>query len=171
MEQKIKQRIQDHTINFKNSIKKWLETNNIKTYDENGKLSNNDLLEFIYDYNDLELTNNDFQKRTRAKNNIPNYERCCALRLNGERCTRKKKNADFCGTHIKGIPNGSIEEKQSSNNLKVEIWIEEIKGIHQWIDANHNVYSTPDITNNVVNPKIISSWNKTENGEYFIVNK
>ena len=123
----------------------------------------------MFDYQPMELSKQDFQKRTRAKNNIPNYERCCALRLNGERCTRKKKNEEFCGTHIKGIPYGSIEEKQATTNLKVDIWIEEIKGINQWIDSNHNVYSTEDISQSVKQPRVISKWSKNEKGEYYIV--
>jgi hypothetical protein len=170
MEQKLKTRIQDYITVYKGDIKKWIETNQIIIKDKNGNNNTNTFLEFIYDYPTIEFSKQDFQKRTRAKNNIPNYERCCALRLNGERCTRKKKNADFCGTHIKGIPYGSIQEKQNTSNVKVNIWIEEIKGIHQWIDAEHNVYSTEDVTNGVNNPRIISNWNKNEKGEYYIMN-
>jgi hypothetical protein len=170
MEQKLKHRVQDYITAYKCDIKKWIETNHISIKNENGDNNTNTLLEFIYDYPTIEFSKQDFQKRTRAKNNIPNYERCCALRLNGERCTRKKKNTDFCGTHIKGIPYGSIQEKQKTTNVKVNIWIEEIKGIHQWIDAENNVYSTEDITNGVNNPRIISNWNKNEKGEYYIMN-
>jgi hypothetical protein len=169
MEQKIKTRINDYLSQYKNDIKKWIDTNNIQVNSENGESCKSKFLDYMFDYQSIELSKQDFQKRTRAKNNIPNYERCCALRLNGERCTRKKKNEEFCGTHIKGIPYGSIEEKQATTNLKVDIWIEEIKGINQWIDSNHNVYSTEDISQSVKQPRVISKWSKNEKGEYYIV--
>lgn len=169
MEQKIKTRINEYLSQYKNDIKKWIDTNNIQVNSENGESCKSKFLDYMFDYQPMELSKQDFQKRTRAKNNIPNYERCCALRLNGERCTRKKKNEEFCGTHIKGIPYGSIEEKQAITNLKVDIWIEEIKGINQWIDSNHNVYSTEDISQSVKQPRVISKWSKNEKGEYYIV--
>jgi hypothetical protein len=169
MEQKIKTRINEYLSQYKNDIKKWIDTNNIQVNSENGESCKSKFLDYMFDYQSIELSKQDFQKRTRAKNNIPNYERCCALRLNGERCTRKKKNDEFCGTHIKGIPYGSIEEKQATTNLKVDIWIEEIKGINQWIDSNHNVYSTEDISQSVKQPRVISKWSKNEKGEYYIV--
>ena len=47
-------------------------------------------------------------ERRRRKIVIESNERCCALRSNGSRCTRRKKdgNEKFCGTHIKGTPHG-----------------------------------------------------------------
>jgi hypothetical protein len=170
MEQKIKQRIQEYSSKYKNDINDWIKKNNIQIKNDQGEPYINNFLEFIYDYPTFELSKQDFQKRTRAKNNIPNYERCCALRLNGERCTRKKKNENFCGTHIKGIPYGSIEDKQNTTNVKIDIWLEEINGIYQYIDENKNVYSTEDINNSIKNPRIICNYNKNEKGEYYIIN-
>ena len=94
MEQKIKTRINDYLSQYKNDIKKWIDTNNIQVNSENGESCKSKFLDYMFDYQPMELSKQDFQKRVRAKNNIPNYERCCALRLNGERCTRKKKNAE-----------------------------------------------------------------------------
>jgi hypothetical protein len=169
MEQKIKLRLKDYFIKYKDDIQKWITDNNIEIKNKNGEPCINTFLEFIYDYPHIEISKQDFQKRTRAKNNIPNYERCCALRLNGERCTRKKKNNEFCGTHIKGIPYGSIQEKQHNADVKIDVWIEEINGIYQYIDAKGNVYSTEDITENVHNPRIICKYKK-ENGNFYILN-
>ena len=169
MEQKIKLRLKDYFIKYKDDIQKWITDNNIEIKNKNGEPCINTFLEFIYDYPHIEISKQDFQKRTRAKNNIPNYERCCALRLNGERCTRKKKNNEFCGTHIKGIPYGSIQEKQHNADVKIDVWIEEINGIYQYIDAKGNVYSTEDITENIHNPRIICKYKK-ENGNFYILN-
>jgi len=44
-------------------------------------------------------------KRTRVKSSIPAHKRCSALRKDGEKCTRRRKDESiFCGTHIKGTP-------------------------------------------------------------------
>jgi len=171
MEQKLKQRVADYLVDYKQHIQEWLKQNNTEIVDKTGTNKTNAFLEYIYDFPPLEISKHDFQKRLRTKNNIPNYERCCALRLNGERCTRKKKDkSEFCGTHLKGIPYGSIEEKPLSETIKVEVWLEEINGIHQYIDKNGLVYSTEDIHNSVKKPRIIAKWNKDDKNEYFIVN-
>ena len=44
----------------------------------------NELVQFIYDYPQLSFLPQDFQKRKRVKNIVPFFERCCALRANGE---------------------------------------------------------------------------------------
>ena len=171
MEQKLKQRVADYLVDYKQHIQEWIKKNNTEIMDNNGSNKTNAFLEYIYDFPPLEISKHDFQKRLRTKNNIPNYERCCALRLNGERCTRKKKDkSEFCGTHLKGIPYGSIEEKPATETIKVEVWLEEINGIHQYIDKNGLVYSTEDIHNSVKKPRIIAKWNKDDKNEYFIVN-
>ena len=166
MEQRFKEKIGTYSFEFKQNIEKWMKTHNaeISATDKN----TNDFLEFISDYPPLVISKNDFQKRTRTKNNIPNYERCCALRLNGERCTRKKRTGnEYCGTHIKGVPYGCIDSKPVVESSKVDIWVEDINGINQWIDRSHNVYSTADIIASVKNPRVISRWIKI-NGEYAI---
>ena len=167
MEQKIKTRLAEYTLEFKKNIQLWLTTHSAEITCKDG-IKTNAFLEHVYDFPTLELSKADFQKRSRTKNNIPNYERCCALRLNGERCTRKKRDGiEYCGTHLKGVPYGIIEEKPMNESKKIEIWLEEINGIHQYIDLDGNVYSTEDISHSVKSPRIISKWTKT-NGEYFI---
>ena len=76
---------------------------------------NND--EFIFMVGD-ENNKEDFIKRKRIKNIVPNYERCIAKRANGEQCTRRNKNGEqFCGTHIKGTPHGIIDINNTSKSF------------------------------------------------------
>ena len=62
----------------------------------------------------------DFVKRKRVKNTIPTENRCSAKRACGQQCTRRKKGEScFCGTHIKGIPHGEINQvKQTPTHTK-----------------------------------------------------
>ena len=51
-----------------------------------------------------------YRRKRRVKREIKPSEQCCALRMNGTRCRRRKKNGDekVCGTHIKLQPHGTI---------------------------------------------------------------
>ena len=124
-----------------------------------------ELLQFIYDYKHLEIKKEDIQKRTRVKNHVPFHERCRALRANCEQCTRRKKDdAKFCGTHIKGIPHGEISDTESKEPQfkKIQVWIKEVNGIIRHIDKDGNVYDPQDIYQNIENPKIIAKWTKND---------
>ena len=168
MERNLNQKISTHMTSLKAGITQWLETHQISVVDSSGKNRLNDLLRNISDFPALELTKEDFKRRVRIKTIIPTYERCCALRLNGEQCTRKNKvNERFCGTHLKGLPYGKIDEFPQAEQEKIEIQLEEICGIHQYIDKKGNVYSSEDIMNSVENPRVISRWKKV-NGEFVI---
>ena len=168
MEKKINKRVDTFFNKFKNDIKEWTNSN---TTNNNEEMSA--LLQFIYDYERIHLTKEDFQKRKRVKNIVPYYERCQALRANGEQCTRRRKQDDeesgdnneceslscFCGTHIKGTPHGKItSEKKVSHTKKTEVWVQEIKGIHYYLDNNGNVYKPESIMSNTVNPQIIAKY-------------
>ena len=50
-----------------------------------------DLMEYIYEYDRLVLDKEDFIKRKRVKNSIPENNRCLAKRATGEQCTRRRK--------------------------------------------------------------------------------
>ena len=101
---------------------------------------------------------------------VPDYDRCCALRANQDRCSRKRKGSDlYCGTHLKGIPHGSIETKNVNKKKSIELWVEEIQGIVYYIDALNNVYSHEDIIQSVENPRVISTWKINDKGEYQII--
>ena len=86
MERKISEKINIHNENFKNSIKKWIEENNSIDY-----CVKSEFLKFIYDFDGITLTKDDFIKRKRTKSTVPTYLRCNAKRACGEQCTRKKK--------------------------------------------------------------------------------
>ena len=102
---------------------------------------------------------------------IPQYERCCANRANGEQCTRRKQiGLNFCGTHQKGTPHGIVSNEINENpeQKKIEIFIKEIKGIHYYLDNNKNVYKTEDILSNKFNPAVIAHYTINSQGNYTI---
>ena len=169
MEKNIKNKVSKHSMEFKQDIKDWLEQNQMTITDINGSNSTNTFLQFIYDYNQIELNQNDFKRRTRVKTTIPVHERCCGLCLNNERCTRKKlPDSEYCGTHVKGLPYGKIKDTPNESKVKTEIWLEEICGIHQYIDKNGNIYNTQDIMSGNKTPRVVSKWTKNDLGEYSI---
>ena len=125
MEKRIKTKVDEYFAKMKEDIKKFAIENSEETEKYNS------IIRYIYEYESLKLTTEDFSKRKRVKNTVPIYERCCAKRANGEQCTRRKKpGVCFCGTHVKGTPHGVILE--DDNNIvqlkKVEVWIQEIHG-------------------------------------------
>lgn len=164
MDKRINNKTRTYIQQFKNDIKGVISKSNIA-----GTENANALLQFIYDYQPLEFTKTDFQKRKRVKNVVPYFERCCALRANGEQCTRRKKDSEkFCGTHIKGIPHGEINQvTQEPTHTKRTVWAQDIKGIIYYIDKQNNVYDPQDVLNNTVNPKIIAKYQLSD-GEYSI---
>jgi hypothetical protein len=170
MEKNLKNKISKHNLEFKQEIKNWLDRNDCMIMNKIGNNQTNDFLHFIYDYASIEFIHDDFKRRSRVKTNIPVYERCCGLCLNGERCTRKKLGeSEYCGTHIKGIPYGKVKDSPTEPKIKTEIWLEEICGIHQYIDKDGNIYSTQDILDNSIKtPRIISQWKKNDKGEYIV---
>jgi len=165
MEKRINQKTRTYLQQFKNDIKEFISTSEKGITPDEA----NSLLQFIYDYQPLEFQKTDFQKRKRVKNVVPYFERCCALRANGQQCTRRRKNSDkFCGTHIKGIPHGEInQEKSAPTHTKKTVWAQDIKGIIYYIDDANNVYHPQDVLNNTVNPKIIAKY-VLNDGEYSI---
>ena len=163
MEKRINTKTRTYLHLFKDDIKNFIMKSNHKQDEINA------LLQFIYDYQPLEFTKIDFQKRKRVKNIVPYFERCCALRANNQQCTRRKKNeAKFCGTHIKGIPHGEINQvTQEPTHTKKVVWAQDIKGIIYYIDGEGNVYHPQDVMDNTVNPKIIAKYVKKDE-EYSI---
>ena len=170
MERRINKKLDDHFYNFKNELVDKLKNlenkyqkDNVYTVDDFNVLTS-----FIYNYNSVCIDKNDLMKRKRIKNSVPIFERCFAKRANGEQCTRRKKDGDnFCGTHIKGTPHGFINDTDiNSNHKKVEVFVVEISGIAYYIDDNNNVYSPEDVMQNKNNPRIISHYEKDENGNY-----
>ena len=151
---------------FKNDIKEQIV--NLGIDDE----TSNSLIQYVYDYNSLSFTPEDFTKRKRVKNVVPLYERCCAKRANEEQCTRRKKEGnEYCGTHLKGTPNGMMnvgEDEVPNTTQRVEVWGQDIMGITYYIDNTGNVYETEDVVMNKHNPKVIAKYIKNNDGEYSI---
>lgn len=166
MERRIGKKCDNHIQEFKTSIKNWLDNSD---FSKNSQYS--DFLKFLYDYEGINLEKEDFQKRKRVKNMVPHFDRCIANRANAEQCTRRKQpDSDYCGTHIKGTPHGkiSIDNNVKPIMSKIEVFVQEIKGINYYIDKNGNVYSTEDIISNSKNPSIVAKYEKKSNGDYFI---
>jgi hypothetical protein len=172
MEKRIANKVNNHQIEIKEQLKIWLQNNNAIITNQN---TNEDItsifMEVIYNSSKFELTKEDLTKRKRTKNFVPIYDVCCAKKADGSGCTRRKKlNEEFCGTHIKGTPHGVINNNDINSKIeKIEVWVQQIKGINYYIDANNKVYKSEDIIENIHNPKIIAEWVFLE-GEYRIPN-
>ena len=122
-----------------------------------------DLMAMVMGYEKFKLCSDDLVKRKRVKNVVPLFDRCVAKRANGEQCTRRKKEGEgYCGTHTKGRPHGSVNETSENvaTNKKVEVWIQEIKGIIYYVDADNNVYDPEEILLNKINPKVIMKFSQ-----------
>jgi hypothetical protein len=163
MERRIKNKIIDYISKLKSDIVDICSTKEISESEKNS------IINYINNYNVLELTREDFVRRKRVKNIVPYYERCKANRANKERCTRRKKdNEEYCGTHSKGQPHGIIENENEEKTFKiVSVQAKDIKGIIYYIDNNNNVYEPNDIMKGVKNPKVIAKY-EYKNGIYSI---
>ena len=162
--QDYKEFIKQHFVDLDGFISNQFQTNTQSYGDIHTCLLS--VLQKCYDYKKLALSKDDFQKRKRVKNTVSLCERCCACRASKEQCTRRKKEgSDFCGTHIKGVPHGVIEDKveASQSNKKGSVWAQDIKGIMYYIDDINNVYKTEDIMKNVVNPAVIAKYSVVDN--------
>ena len=158
MDKRLNKKVDNYINQFKEDIKNYAENLGIL---ENEEMTQ--LIKFIYDYEKLNLTKDDFLKRKRVKNVVNLFDRCCAKRANGEQCTRKKKdNNEYCGTHMKGAPHGILTNTEEPKNLHktIEVWAQDIQGIIYYIDKSNNVYQAEDILTNKINPKIIAKYEK-----------
>lgn len=165
MEKRLNTKVNQYVVGFKNELKDKIMELGLADNEQSN------LVKFIYDYNGIVFAADDFIKRKRVKNAVPLFERCCAKRANNEQCTRRKKEGfEYCGTHLKGVPNGSMaaDLDNAPATHRVEVWGEDIMGIMYYIDKNENVYQTEDIIMNKHNPKIIAKYVLAPNGKYTI---
>jgi len=166
MEKRLNKKIEVYLSAYKADVKSKIVALN---FEDNTKVV--DLLDYVFDHPRLALDKDDFVKRKRVKNSIPELNRCVAKISNGEQCTRRRKtNCEFCGTHSKGIPHGSIQPDsngESTITQSTNVFAEDIKGIVYYIDTSLNVFKTEDILQNKENPQIIAHAVKT-NGVYSI---
>lgn len=159
MERRLNRKIEEYVTDFKQSVLSKAQQLGL----------NNDpnlaaLVKYVYDYDRLVLSKEDFMKRKRVKNAVHLADRCGAKRASCEQCTRRKKEGfEYCGTHLKGTPHGICEtgDNDKPSGQKIEVWVQDIQGIVYYIDKNNNVYQTEDIFTNKVNPKIIAKYLKT----------
>jgi len=166
MEKRISKKVDAHISQFKNDIKDWLDNSS----DLSSLGVRSDFLRFVYDYQQLNLGKEDFQRRKRIKNSVEPDGRCKACRATGEQCSRRRKgDSEFCGTHIKGIPHGKVVDDSKIENKvkKRELWLEDIQGIQYFLDAEGNVYDYEDVLNKVRNPRIIAQYQEND-GKYSI---
>jgi len=165
MERRLNKKAEAYITGFKDNIRERATQIGITKNEQV-----NQLIQYIYDYDRLCFTKDDFQKRKRVKNIVPFFDRCCAKRATNEQCTRRKKDSsEYCGTHMKGTPHGIIDT-QSDNKpttQKIEVFAKDIQGIIYYIDNNNNVYQAEDIIINKVDPKIIAKYVK--NGDHYSI--
>ena len=159
MEKRLNAKIESYILKFKNILVEKIQGG--EDFDE--------LVSYIQEYPGFTLEENDFAKRKRSSNSVPLCERCTAKRIDGTQCTRRKQNdTEFCGTHIKGTPNGVVEASEVKSEMKqVEVWQQEINGIVYYIDDDGHVYSTEDIQSNQPVPKVIAKYQLSD-GVYTI---
>ena len=166
MEGRIVTKVVDYHAKFKSDVCSKIAGLEIAQNDKQ------QLMQFIYDYDQIGLTKDDFLKRKRVKNVVPFCDRCMARRAEaGEQCTRKRRAGElFCGTHIKGTPHGVVQDNVPtvSTTKQIEVTAREIQGIIYYIDDVENVYKTEDVMQNKSNPQIIAKYVKLESGEYSI---
>jgi len=166
MERRLNSKVEQYLTSFKDGIR-----DKIIALDINQDDNISQLIEYIYDYNRLTVNKEDFIKRKRVKNSIPENNRCMAKRANGEQCTRRRKHeCEFCGTHSKGTPHGLMTAQQNvgQQNITIDVIAKEIKGIVYYIDKFNNVYNTEDIMQSKENPRIIARYEKIDDKTYTI---
>ena len=63
-----------------------------------------------------------------------------------------------------------VENTDSESNClqKVDIWVEEIKGIQYYLDKTGNVYDPKDIIESNPKPNILAKWERDQDGTYHI---
>ena len=103
MESRINKKVNEYIQSFKMDMCSKL--NNVSFENKN------DLIKYIYDYDNFKLVAEDINKRQRNKTTICSSERCQAKRSIGEQCSRRRRaECKFCGTHAKGQPHGVLDE-------------------------------------------------------------
>ena len=166
MEKRVNSKLEKYLLQFKEDVR----TKITELYPKERPNGINELMEYIYEYERIIFDKDDFIKRKRVKNSIPNNNRCNAKRANGEQCTRRRRDdCEFCGTHYKGAPHGLMSDQSSlTNTKKIEVFAEDINGIIYYLDKQNNVYKITDILEGIENPDIIGKY--TKNGTEYKIN-
>jgi hypothetical protein len=159
MDKRMNVLLENYLIQFKNHIKqKATELG----FSEKSKV--NDLLEYVYEYERLTFSKDDFIKRKRVQNTIPEDSRCVANKSCNERCTRRRKEgSEYCGTHHK-----HTSTKGQELVKKMDVIAKEMEGIVYYVDEFQNVYRTEDILNEKENPQVVAKYEQLAGGRYLI---
>ena len=132
-----------------------------------------ELMSFVYDYENLVFVKEDFSKRRALQQEQEQVDtRCTAKRACGKQCTRRKKNdSPFCGTHGKGQPHGILPptdpNELNATMQSVELLTADIMGITYFIDRVGHVYKTEDILSKKQDPAVVANWEMVD-GKYCI---
>lgn len=144
--EKINRKLQSQFLNIKQNLISKINHTNDKT----------ELIQYISNLTFILLTAEDFKKRKRVKNSIPEEDRCAALKADFTQCTRHKREGDiYCGTHIKGRPHGEKKINISSITQRLTITATEIDGIVYYTDEQNNIYDPINVLNNTSQINII----------------
>jgi hypothetical protein len=161
MEKRINPLLEKYLIKFKDDIKQKATD---LAFDDKSKIS--ELLEYVYEYKRLVFTKEDFAKRKRVQNTIPDDNRCIAKKSCNEQCTRRRKDgSEYCGTHYKHV--GQVENNTDSTK-KVEVIAKEMEGIVYYVDQFKNVYRTEDILNEKMNPTVVAQYEQLSSGRFLL---
>ena len=161
MDKRMNSLLEQYLIKFKDDIKL-----KVTSLDFLEKSKGNELLEFVYEYKRMIFTKDDFVKRKRVNNIIPENERCNANKSCNERCTRRRKDeSEYCGTHYKYENTDGVD---ASLVKKMDVIAKEMEGIVYYVDDFKNVYRTEDILNEKDNPQIVAKYEQLANGRYII---
>ena len=154
MENRVNRIVETYFTQFKDDMRSLI--NNLDIH----KDYKTTLMEFLYNYNKLEITKENITKRKRVKNVLPVNDRCIACRANGEQCTRRRKDEnEYCGTHVKNRPYGVITNmEKTQNTVSISLRVEDVNGIVYHVDDLNNVYDNEDIINKVNMPRIIGKF-------------
>ena len=162
MEKRIQNYVNQHMQRFKDHTRDTIL---------NEEISQNEKLENIFNFEMCSIDINNFIKKKRVRNVIPNEDKCVAFRANKERCTRRKKDGyDVCGTHLKGTPHGKVDNVNEMANIKkVDVWTQDIGGIIYYIDVDNNVYDSNDIMKSKNSPTVIGKCKKNVDGTFELI--
>ena len=94
--------------------------------------------------------------KKRNKRVLPKEVRCMGRKIDGEQCTRSRRNGcDFCLSHSKRLPHGRIDDpnyvkkvkgkrgrkKKSLDSEYIATKIQEINGVEYLVDEYSNVFT------------------------------
>jgi hypothetical protein len=161
MDKRVNQQLEKYLVQFKDHIKQKATT---LDFSETHKIS--ELLEFVYGYERLVFQKDDFIKRKRLQNAIPEDNRCIAKKSCNEQCTRRRKEgSEYCGTHFKYA--AQLEGAKGAVK-KIEVSAKEMEGIVYYVDEFQNVFRTEDILNEKENPQVVAKYEQLNSGRFVL---